>query len=160
MENTMRKWIGLWAVVLCCATCAYAGEEAPKTAGATAEKPAPAGNVTMPEGYYKPLDGRYAFGTLFPLVNTYTLANNPGILADTPFADAKDGYTVIEVVIDGKPADAFADDDVSKEFVLLWGHQNPGRINYERVDEFAPMETTSRYSKVVHRISPDRKSVV
>ena len=110
----------------------------------------------MPEGYYKPLDGRYAFGTLFPLVNTYTLANNPGILADTPFADAKDGYTVIETVIDGKPADTFTDDDVGKEFVLLWGHQNPGRINYERVDEFAPLETTSRYSKVVHRISPSR----
>lgn len=112
--------------------------------------------VLMAEGYYKPLDGRYAFDTLFPLVNTYTLENNPNILQGTPFANADAGYTVIEAVVNGEPVDAFTDADVGKEFVLLWGHMNPPVVNYDRVDEYAPLEITSRYSKVVHRISGSR----
>ncbi len=123
----------------------------------TQEPDAPAvTEIVLPEGYYKPLDGRYAFGTLFPLVNTYTVANNPGILDDTPFAGDPGGYTVIEAVVNGEPVDAFTDDDIGKEFVLLWGHLNPTRIDDKRVDEFAPLEVTSRYSKIVDRISPSR----
>jgi len=143
------------ALVLSAATAVSAGEaaEPPEAAPAAAAPPA---DVRMPDGYYKPLDGRFAFGVRFPLVNTYTVANNPGILAGTPFADAKDGFTVIEAVTNGEPADAFIDEDVGKEFVLLWGHKNPGRVDYDRVDEYAPLETTSRYSRVVHRISPSR----
>ncbi len=112
--------------------------------------------IVLPEGYYKPLDGRYAFGTLFPLVNAYTAVNNPGILDETPFADDAHGYTVIEAVVNGEPVAAFSDDDIGKEFVLLWGHRNPAQIDYERVDEFPPLEVSSRYSKIVYRISPSR----
>ncbi len=112
--------------------------------------------VVMAEGYYKPLDGRYAFGTVFPLVNTYAGANHPGLLAGTPLAGAPEQHTIIEAVVNGAPASAFTEEDVGKEFVLLWGHRNPAHVDRTRVDEFAPMETTSRYSRVVHRLSPSR----
>lgn len=105
------------------------------------------------EAYYKPLDGRYAEGLQFPLINYEPLTEEEFNLLNTglTYSNYPNGVTKISPVDNNGNAvnGVFQSEDVGKKFVGLRANRNGDSTIY--IDEYAPFTISSRYANVIYQ---------